>query len=131
MLILKYYSFENYFLNPGIMTQIGVVESEDMFWEILFAKWEQYLHRLASGRHFVEMIGKEVQSIADIKEHFEEFKIYMRGHNLYDIFYGRFREQETALLRRYLELAPREDFEDILDAIDAFVYFDSRRKRKK
>ena len=58
-------------------------------------------------------------------------KIYLRGHNLYDIFYGRYKEQETQLLRRYLELAPREDFADILDAIDSFVYFDSRRKRMK
>ena len=69
-----------------------------------------------------------VTSIEELKEHFEEFKIYMRGHNLYDIFYGRFREQETELLRKYLELAPREDFKDILDAIDSFVYFDSRKR---
>ena len=66
--------------------------------------------------------------MSELKEHFEEFKIYMRGHNLYDIFYGRFREQETELFRKYLELAPREDFADILDAIDSFVYFDSRKK---
>ena len=52
----------------------------------------------------------------------------MRGHHLYDIFYGRFRERENELLQKYLELAPREDFRDILDAIDAFVYFDSRKK---
>ncbi len=54
----------------------------------------------------------------------------MRGHNLYDIFYGRFRSHETELLRRYIELAPRDDFNDILDAIDAFVFFDSRKKCK-
>ena len=128
VLILKYYSFENYFLNPKIMAQLGVVESEDAFWEILFSKWEQYLYRLSSGQHLMEVLGTEIHSISDLKEHFEEFKIYMRGHNLYDIFYGRYREQETKLLRRYLELAPREDFADILDAIDSFVYFDSRRK---
>lgn len=128
VLILKYYSFENYFLNPKVMAQLGVVESEDAFWEILFEKWEQYLYRLSSGQHLIEVLGKEIHSISELKEHFEEFKIYMRGHNLYDIFYGRFREQETELLRRYLELAPREDFADILDAIDSFVYFDSRRK---
>ena len=52
----------------------------------------------------------------------------MRGHNLYDIFYGKFKEKETELLRKYVELAPREDFQDILDAIDQFVYFDSRKK---
>lgn len=129
VLILKYYSFENYFLNPKIMAQLGVVKSEEEFWEILFSKWEQYLHRITSGRHLVEVLGKEITSISDLQEHFEEFKIYMRGHNLYDIFYGRFREQETELLRKYLELAPREDFKDILDAIDAFVYFDSRKIR--
>lgn len=131
VLILKYYSFENYFLNPKIMAQLGVVKSEEAFWEILFAKWKQYLYRLSSGRHLTEVLGKEIRSVSDLKEHFEEFKIYMRGHNLYDIFYGRFREQETELLRKYLELAPREDFKDILDAIDSFVYFDSRRKVDK
>ena len=129
VLILKYYSFENYFLNPTVMAQLGVVKSEEEFWEILFSKWEQYLYRLVSGKHFMEVIGKEVASVDDLKEHFEEFKIYMRGHNLYDIFYGRFREQETELLKKYLEIAPREDFQDVLDTIDSFIYFDSRRKK--
>ena len=131
VLILKYYSFENYFLNPKVMAQLGIVESEEAFWEILFAKWQQYLYRISSGQHLIEILGKNIESIEELKEHFEEFKIYMRGHNLYDIFYGRFREQETELLRKYLELAPREDFEDILSAIDTFVYFDSRRKEDK
>ena len=51
----------------------------------------------------------------------------MRGHNLYDIFYGPYKKQETEILRKYIELAPREDFKDILEAIDRFVYFDSRK----
>ncbi len=128
VLILKYYSFENYFLNPKIMAQLGVVESEEAFWEILFSKWQQYLYRIVSGQHLREVLGKDIESIEELKANYETFKIYMRGHNLYDIFYGRFREQETALLRKYLELAPREDFADILDAIDAFIYFESRKK---
>lgn len=128
VLILKYYSFENYFLNPEIMVKIGVVESVEQFWEILFDKWKQYLHRIKSGIHLKEVIGKDLESIEDLKAYFEEFKIYMRGHNLYDIFYGPFRGQETELLTKYLELAPREDFTDILEKIDAFVYFDSRKK---
>ncbi len=128
VLILKYYSFENYFLNPEIMVKIGVVESVEQFWEILFDKWKQYLHRIKSGIHLKEVLGKDLESIEDLKAHFEEFKIYMRGHNLYDIFYGPFRGQETELLTKYLELAPREDFADILEKIDAFVYFDSRKR---
>lgn len=110
------------------MAQLGIVESEEEFWEILFAKWQQYLYRLKSGKHFIEIIGKDISSIEELKKHYETFKIYMRGHNLYDIFYTRFRGQETELLRKYLEIAPREDFKDILDAIDSFVYFDNRKK---
>ena len=31
VLILKYYSFENYFFNPEIMAQLGIVESRKPF----------------------------------------------------------------------------------------------------
>ena len=57
----------------------------------------------------------------------EEIKIYMRGHNLYDIYYGRYKENEQEILIRYIEKAPREDFADILDSIDRFLYFESRK----
>ena len=128
VLILKYYSFENYFLNPKVMTALGIVKSEEHFWRILFSKWKKYLYKIKSGRIFQERIGKQIETVEDIQEHFEEFKIYMRGHNLYDIFYGRYRDRETELLKQYLEIAPREDFKDILDTIDSIVYFNSRKK---
>ena len=130
VLILKYYSFENYFFNPKVMTELGVVESEETFYETLFEKWKEYLHRLSSGKHLTEVLGFEMQSISDIKAHMEEIKIYLRGHNLYDIFYGRYKDQEEELLKRYIDLAPREDFSDILDAIDHFIYFESRKRER-
>lgn len=128
VLILKYYSFENYFLNPKVMAEIGVVESEEAFWNILFEKWNQYLHRIKSGKRFTEAIGKAIENVDDLKENYEDFKIHLRGHNLYDIFYGPFKEQETEILTKYLEIAPREDFADILDGVEQFIYFDSRKK---
>ena len=109
------------------MTKLGIVESVERFYEILFEKWNEYLYRIKSGRRLVEVLGHEITSVEDLKAHMELFKIHMRGHNLYDIFYGRYRKNETELLERYLELAPRDDFKDILDAIDAFPYFDSRK----
>ncbi len=127
VLILKYYSFENYFLNPGIMAQLGIIENEECFWETLLEKWKSYLGRLSCGIHLKEILGKDLESVEDLKAHFEEFKIYMRGHNLFDIFYGRYKKQETELLKRYIKLAPREEFEDILDAIDSFAFFDSKK----
>ena len=38
------------------------------------------------------------------------------------------KKKEQALLKEYIDIAPREDFRDILDAIDRFVYFDNRKK---
>lgn len=128
VLILKYYSFENYFLNPSIMAQLGVVESEASFYEIFLEKWKSYLCRIQSGRHLVEVIGEDLKTTGDVKRHMEEIKRYLRGHNLFDIFYGRYRKQDAEVLKAYIDIAPRREFADILDAIDQFVYFESRRR---
>lgn len=128
VLILKYYSFENYFLNPHIMTQVGVIQSEEEFYQTLLAKWKEYLYKIRSGRHLTEVIGKNLETVDDLKEHMEEIKIFLRGHNLFDIFYGRFKEREEEILQKYVELAPREEFADILNVIDKFIYFENRKK---
>lgn len=128
VLILKYYSFENYFLNPDVMVRLGILDSEKQFYEVLLEKWKEYLHKLRSGRKLQEVIGKNLETVDDIKTYMEEIKIYVRGHNLYDIFYGRYKEGEKELLEHYIDLAPREDFKDILDSIERFIYFESRRK---
>lgn len=130
VLILHYYSFENYFLNPKIMAQLGVIGSEEEFYEIFIQKWKEYLYKVRSGRHLREVLGKDLETAGDVKMHMEEIRVYLRGHNLYDIFYGRYKAQEQELLTRYIELAPREDFKDILDSIDRFIYFESRKKQK-
>ena len=127
VLILRYYSFENYFLNPQVMTALGIVESPEAFYKTLYEKWREYLYRIRSGRHLREMLGRDFTGPEDMKAHMEEIRIYLRGHNLYDIFYGPFKKREQEILREYIRLAPREDFEDILGAIDQFIYFDSRR----
>lgn len=127
VLILKYYSFENYFLNPKVMEQLGIVKNEEEFYQILFDKWNEYLCRLKSGKRLKKVIGRDLESPEDVRRYMEEIRIHLRGHNLYDIFYGRYKKEETELLKRYIDLAPREDFRDILDAVDAFPYFDSRK----
>lgn len=128
VLILKYYSFENYFLNPVVMVKLGILDSEEQFYEILLEKWKEYLHKLRSGRKLQEVIGRGLETVDDIKTYIEEIKIYVRGHNLYDIFYGRYKECEKEILEQYIDLASREDFQDILDSVEQFIYFESRRK---
>ena len=72
--------------------------------------------------------GHDLTSPEDVRQHMEDIRIHMRGHNLYDTFYGRYKDSETELLTRYIEIAPKDDFKDILDAIDHFIYFENRRK---
>lgn len=132
VLVLRYYSFENYFLDPAVMAKIGVVRSEDEFYNILYQKFKDYLYRLSSVKRMQRIIGVRINSKKDIIKHMESIRIFVRGHNLYDIFYGRYRgEDETEILRRYIDAAPKECFKDILNAIDQFVYFHNRRKEEQ
>lgn len=130
VLILKYYSFENYFLFPEVMVQIGVVKSEEQFYDILWYKYKEYLHKLSSVKRMKEKLNIDFCSKQDLRDHIEDIRIYVRGHNLYDIFYGRYRSNETEILQRYIDAAPREIFADILDKIDAFVFFDSHKIKR-
>lgn len=130
VLILKYYSFENYFLDAKVMADIGVLSSEEEFYQTLFQKYQEYLHKLTSVKKMLEETGVEIKSAKDIKAHIETIKVYVRGHNLYDIFYGRYKgKREKEILRKYIDKAPRETFDDILRGIDRFVYFESKKKR--
>lgn len=110
------------------MKELGIVKSEEEFYVVLYEKWRQYLHRLKSGQHLIQILGRDFISPEDMKEHMEEIKIYVRGHNLFDIFYGPYKKEEKKLLKKYIEIAPREEFFDILDAADSFLYFKSKKK---
>lgn len=129
VLVLKYYSFENYFLDPEIMTKIGVVKSVEDFYNILWKKYKDYLYKLPSMKRMCRIKNVRISSKEDLKKNMENIRIFVRGHNLYDIFYGRYRnDAETEILKKYIDVAPRENFANILDAIDSFVYFENRKK---
>lgn len=128
VLILKYYSFENYFLNPKVMAQIGIISNEESFYNILYGKYRDYLYKLSGFKKIQDIRHSKIKSKQDLKNNMELIKIYVRGHNLFDIFYGKYRKEEEQLLKKYIDIAPREDFEDILSAIDSFFYFENRKK---
>lgn len=129
VLILKYYSFENYFLDPKVMAKIGVIRNEEEFYNTLYKKFKDYLYKIGSVKRMIKATGMRINSKEDIKRNMETIKIYVRGHNLFDIFYGRYHnDSQIEILQKYIEVAPRENFKDILDAIDSFVYFENRKK---
>lgn len=131
VLVLRYYSFENYFLNPKIMAKIGVIRYEEEFYDILLARFKSSLYKLGSVKRMKEVTGLTVKSKEDIKRNLETIKIYVRGHNLFDIFYGRYKgEKENEILMQYIEESPRSEFADILDSIDRFIYFLNRKKEE-
>ncbi len=129
VLVLKYYSFENYFLDPTVMAKIGVVKSEEDFYNILWQKYRDYLYKLPSMKRMCRIKNVRIGNKQDLKNNMENIRIFVRGHNLYDIFYGKYRnDAETEILKKYIDVAPRENFANILDAIDRFVYFENRKK---
>ena len=130
VLILKYYSFENYFLNLKLW-HFGVKGLREAFYEMFLEKWKEYLHKIRSGKKLVrECSGKDLRQWRMKAWGMEEIDS-IRGHNLYGYFYGRYKKQETDLLERYIELAPREEFRDILDSIERFLYFESRARKEE
>lgn len=129
VLVLKYYSFENYFLNPKVMAKIGVIKNEEEFYNILWQKYRDYLYKLPSMKRMCKIKNIRINNKQDLKNNMENIKIFVRGHNLFDIFYGRYRnDAETEILKKYIDVAPRENFANILDAINRFVYFENRNK---
>lgn len=67
----------------------------------------------------LEKLNITIETRQDIIDNMENIRKYVRGHNLYDIFYGRYKgEKENAILKAYIDAAPRENFDDIFDAID-------------
>ena len=110
------------------MAKLGIVASEDAFYSLLFEKWKEYLHRLPSSRQLIKHLGKDLDTEEELREHMEEIKIYVRGHNLFNLFYGPYKKQEQELLKAYISLAPKEDFRDILEPIERIPFFENRKK---
>ena len=71
VLILKYYSFENYFLDPKIMTKIGVIKNEDEFYTTLYKKYKDYLYKIGSVKRMIKATGMRINSKEDIKRNME------------------------------------------------------------
>lgn len=129
VLVLKYYSFENYFLDPVVMAKIGVIKNPEDFYNILLDKFKTYLHKLASVKRMKEVTGLTIKTKDDLKKNLETIKVFVRGHNLFDIFYGKYKgDALTEVLEKYIDVAPRSDFKDILDAVDNFIYFMNRKR---
>ena len=87
-------------LGPVSYTHLS---SEEEFYTIFLEKWKEYLYRIRSGKHLRAVLGKDLETVEDVKEHMEEIKIYLRGHNLFDIFYGRYKSREQEILRQYVD----------------------------
>ena len=134
VLILRYYSFENYFMNPAVMAEIGVLKREEDFYRIFLENWRDGWKRTTAGVRLRQMIGRDLRTSQDVKDHLEDIRRYLRGHDLFDVFYAPWKGgKENAILAKYIAVAPRREFADILDAVERFDFFrgkESRRARR-
>ena len=87
------------------MAKIGVIKNEEEFYNILYKKFKDYLFKLNSVKRMQRTLNIRIRSKQDIKDNIESIKIYVRGHNLFDIFYGRYHgSDEQAILKNTLML---------------------------
>ena len=92
--------------------KIDVIKNEEEFYNILYKKFKDYLFKLNSVKRMQRTLNIRIRSKQDIKDNIESIKIYVRGHNLFDIFYGRYHgSDEQAILKKYIDVAPRETFQ--------------------
>ena len=78
ILILKYYSFENYFLDPATMVKIGVIKSEEQFYDILYKKYKEYLYKLPSMKRLIRTKNVRINSKEDVKKNIEMMEFMLR-----------------------------------------------------
>ena len=89
VLILKYYSFENYFLNPSVMAKLGICGVgggilRDSLGEMEQLPEENQERAAAAGGPGAGILGPR----RICGPTWRRSASTMRGHNLYDIFYG-------------------------------------------
>ena len=48
-----------------IRDRLGIVESEEAFYETLYKKWREYLHRLTSGQKLIKALGRDFTAPED------------------------------------------------------------------
>lgn len=68
------------------MAKIGVIKNEEEFYNILYKKFKDYLFKLNGVKRMQRTLNIRIRSKQDIKDNIESIKIYVRGHNLFDIF---------------------------------------------
>ena len=78
----------------------------------------------------MEQIFKKWYPYDNLDTMYDVDDIWMRpdGYTLILLPDGKYKEEETELLKKYIDLAPREDFRDILEAMERFPYFESHKK---
>ena len=74
------------FLNPKIMALLGVVPSEEAFYEMFLEKWKEYLHKIRSGKKLREVLGKDLETVEDVKATWRRFG-FISGDTICMIFF--------------------------------------------
>lgn len=131
ILILSYSSLENYFLNPKILVEIGIVRSEDDFYEKIdnhIKRNEETIKNYIKNhnRKYQEEAENKINTIyndKNINEKIEDIKKYVRGHDILGVF-----SKLKSYISEYIEKADRDDFREILDHLDNIPYFNERKK---
>ena len=152
ILVLKYSSLENYFIDYDVLMNMGIIQSKDEYIKLL----KQFIKE---NRENIEEYWKKKKNIEDKDlniesyrqqlfsedisddEFIENCKRLIRGHDLYDYLWDNLIRSSDELKRRfgskerydsaYINSASWETFAEILDFLSSLDYFKGHLIKEK
>lgn len=148
ILVLKYSSLENYFINHDVLINMGIIHSKTEYIELLRrfvssnkGNIEKYW-KSENKEDTIELYRQQLFSKELSEDEFiETCKRLIRGHDLYDYMWGELIEKSQELKRRfgskerydseYINCASWGTFAEILDFLSNLDYFKEHLIKKK
>ena len=132
ILVLKYSALECYFLNPEVLSTLGIVDCVDTFYTRIDnyinnnrTSIENYIKEHNEGKdERIHQLLQEIYGTSNREIKIEFIKKNVRGHNLFGLFGPQIKNK----LQRYIKESTPEDFKEIVDFLDKFTYFEQKKK---
>lgn len=132
--ILNYSSFDNYFLVPERLEEIGVVKDQETYYKRIsghIKNNKQGIKKYIYGNNKkdeerADEIYQLIYDDRDIEDKIEDVKKYVRGHDLFGQFQILIDKTED-----FIEKSKLEDFEEIINHLDKLEYLKRNKKYKE
>lgn len=126
ILILEYYSFENYFLNFSILNKLWFSLDKNKFLINFFKKHWDYIQQNLKEDNWTQT----KLNLDNIKTDLEKTKTYIKWHLIYNFLIDNFKNiwEKTSFDIKFIENSTYNDFKQIINFFDNQQFFENFEK---